>query len=277
MLRGATLRASAMVGTAVFRIVVSSASMKKATAISHGRNCFTGEGDCSTGGCIRSRALPIPLLQEPVAVRWEAYSMAALPDSAPGYVVDLRSISAPALNSLLEEEGAIWRKDFSWDFRASADLVRKFVDLKALTGFALVRGNEVVGYSYYVCEEGKGLIGDLYVRPFPDQMQDENQLLAAVMEALWRTPGTTRIEAQLMMLRNTLNRAVPYPTWFRSYPRRFYEASLESMASVGPQRQILGIHIIPWSEMKQEESADLIARSYVGHIDSEINDQYRSA
>jgi ribosomal protein S18 acetylase RimI-like enzyme len=203
--------------------------------------------------------------------------MAALPDSAPGYVVDLRSISAPALNSLLEEEGAIWRKDFSWDFRASADLVRKFVDLKALTGFALVRGNEVVGYSYYVCEEGKGLIGDLYVRPFPDQMQDENQLLAAVMEALWRTPGTTRIEAQLMMLRNTLNRAVPYPTWFRSYPRRFYEASLESMASVGPQRQILGIHIIPWSEMKQEESADLIARSYVGHIDSEINDQYRSA
>src|SRR5215471_7659748 len=56
MLRGATLRASAMVGTAVLRIVVSRASMKKATAISQGRNCLTGEGVWATWGCIRSRA-----------------------------------------------------------------------------------------------------------------------------------------------------------------------------------------------------------------------------
>ena len=37
MLSGATLRASAMAGTAVFRIVVSSDSMKNATATSHGK------------------------------------------------------------------------------------------------------------------------------------------------------------------------------------------------------------------------------------------------
>ena len=38
MLSGATLSASAMAGTAVFRIVVSSDSMKKATATSHGNS-----------------------------------------------------------------------------------------------------------------------------------------------------------------------------------------------------------------------------------------------
>jgi hypothetical protein len=38
MLRGATPRADEMVGTAVFRIVVSSDSIKKATATSHGRS-----------------------------------------------------------------------------------------------------------------------------------------------------------------------------------------------------------------------------------------------
>ena len=38
MLSGATLRASAMAGTAVFRIVVSSDSMKNATATSQGKN-----------------------------------------------------------------------------------------------------------------------------------------------------------------------------------------------------------------------------------------------
>ena len=38
ILSGTTLRAWAMVGTAVFRIVVSSDSMKKATATSHGNS-----------------------------------------------------------------------------------------------------------------------------------------------------------------------------------------------------------------------------------------------
>jgi hypothetical protein len=38
MLRGATPRAEEIAGTAVFRIVVSSDSMKKATATSHGRS-----------------------------------------------------------------------------------------------------------------------------------------------------------------------------------------------------------------------------------------------
>jgi ribosomal protein S18 acetylase RimI-like enzyme len=34
--------------------------------------------------------------------------------------------------------------------------------------------------------------------------------------------------------------------------------------------------IVPWSEARQEEAAELIARSYAGHVDSQINDQYRS-
>ena len=38
MLNGATLRAAAIAGTAVFKIVVSSDSMKNATATSHGSN-----------------------------------------------------------------------------------------------------------------------------------------------------------------------------------------------------------------------------------------------
>src|SRR5438128_3058099 len=49
MLSGATWSAFAMAGTAVFRIVVSSDSMKKATATSHGNNRFT-ESPGAAGG-----------------------------------------------------------------------------------------------------------------------------------------------------------------------------------------------------------------------------------
>ena len=41
MLSGVTASAFAIAGTAVLRIVVSSACMKKATATSHGRKPFT--------------------------------------------------------------------------------------------------------------------------------------------------------------------------------------------------------------------------------------------
>src|SRR5450631_7462 len=40
MLRGATFSACAIMGTAVLRMVVSSDSMKDATATSHGRSCL---------------------------------------------------------------------------------------------------------------------------------------------------------------------------------------------------------------------------------------------
>ena len=204
--------------------------------------------------------------------------MAALPDITPGSLVDLRSVPATALSRLLEEEGTVWRREFSWDFRPSAELVRKFVDLRALTGCAVVRGGQAVGYSYYVCEEGKGLIGDLFVSPSPHQTQDENTLLTAILDALWRTPGIDRIETQLMMLRQPLARSVPYARWFSCHPRRFYEVELSRVAqlsttSVSKNPPPL---IVAWSEARQEEAAELIAHSYTGHIDSQINDQYRS-
>src|ERR1017187_9983970 len=52
MLRGATWRAAAIVGTAVFRIVASSDSMKKATATSQGNSRLT-----VVGGAGRDMAL----------------------------------------------------------------------------------------------------------------------------------------------------------------------------------------------------------------------------
>jgi len=48
MLRGATLSASEMAGTAVFRMVVSRDSMKNATATSHGKSRLL-EADGASG------------------------------------------------------------------------------------------------------------------------------------------------------------------------------------------------------------------------------------
>ena len=56
MLNGATFRAAAIAGTAVFKMVVSSDSMKNATATSHGSNLLLEAGSEGAAGKLHFRS-----------------------------------------------------------------------------------------------------------------------------------------------------------------------------------------------------------------------------
>src|ERR1051326_5736869 len=172
--------------------------------------------------------------------------MAALFDQYPSPLLDLRDIKAPYLEPLLQEEIEEWRTDLNWDYHPSAELVRRFVDMRALTGFALPGGSAATGYGYYVCEEGKGLIGGLYVGRRHRTPENENALLTAILDAMSRPPGKRRIEAQLMMLSSPLSRSMPYPRSIRAFPRKFFEMSLADIGSL-PAREPK-VTIAPCSE-----------------------------
>src|SRR5471032_528192 len=146
--------------------------------------------------------------------------------SRPPVVVDLRRLSARDLEPLLEEETAAWRDELEWDFEKSADLVRRFVDLLAFNGSALIEDNAVAGYMYYVLEENKGLIGDLYVRRDLRTAERETLLLEAAMEPIMASPPIDRIESQLMMLSHAPERAVPFVDYLSVYERNFMRLDL---------------------------------------------------
>src|SRR5450631_533823 len=201
--------------------------------------------------------------------------MAAWLESPDHLVVDLRNIAAGDMTPLLDEETLAWRAALDWDFEPSAELVRRFVGMQALSGFALLEGARTIGYSYYIREEKKGLIGDLYVREADRTAERENALIESTLEALWRTPGVRRVEAQLLLLDSPLKRKVPFASRFKPYPRRFLEAPAKQALAL-EARDLAGIAIMPWTEAQQDDSARLVAAAYRGHIDSEINDQYRS-
>jgi ribosomal protein S18 acetylase RimI-like enzyme len=203
--------------------------------------------------------------------------MAALADPSPPQTVDLRSLGVDSLAPILAEQISAWKDELDWDFTPSANLVRRFVQMHVLTGHALVsrtHPTQVIGYSYFVCEEGKGLIGDLYILKRHRSWEFENALFQASLDAMWQTPGVHRIESQLLMLSETVNRRVPYPNWFQSFPRSFLEAPSNAYL---PARKLSSISIVPWTEAWQEATGRLIAGAYQNHIDSQINDQYRSA
>ena len=118
----------------------------------------------------------------------------------PPEIIDLRRLPARDLEPLLQEETAAWREELEWDFEKSADLVRRFVDLRALNGCALVEDGEVTGYVYYVLEDNKGLIGDLFVRKEVCTADREDRLLETALAEVMAARPVTRIESQLLMV-----------------------------------------------------------------------------
>lgn len=188
-------------------------------------------------------------------------------------LVDLRELRSSDVADLLQEEIETWRAALDWDFQASADLVRRFVDQRSLSGYALtVRGN-VVGYVYFVHDERKGLIGDLYVRRSHATPEHERQLLSAVVEQLMRSPYVSRIETQLMLAGSSIE-PLPGARFLKAYDRRFMRIDLRGVASLPSGSAADRVHITTWQEWHQESAAYLIPEAYRGHIDSRINDQY---
>ena len=176
---------------------------------------------------------------------------------------------------LFQEEVRRWREDLHWDYRPSIDLIRKFIDSRALGGFVAIENGQPAGYGFYVLEDHKGLIGGLFVSSNYEQAPVTQKLITEMLGALRATPRLQRIEAQLMPFGSDLD-PVFLSQHFRLHTRQFMLLPLaEAKLSGKPLSD--GLRIEPWSDRGFEPAARLIQLAYADHVDAEINDQYRSA
>ncbi len=201
--------------------------------------------------------------------------MAALSEALLPEVVELSQVSVSDLDPLLHEEIQAWQRRFVWDFRPSADLLRRFVHIHSLCGYALRKSKDVIGYAYFVVEGRKGLIGDFYVRDQYATPTNESMLLGALVQGLMLTAGIRRIESQLMMYRGALS-ALPFSRYLTRHDRFFMELEQGETHKLRVPSADLGVTFSPWEERLAEEIAHLVAAAYRGHVDSDINDQYRT-
>jgi len=204
--------------------------------------------------------------------------MAALSDAmAVGpEIVELRQLSGRELDPLLLEETVEWQTELDWDFGRSADLVHQFADMRALMGNALVERGEVVGYGYSVVEDHKGLIGDVYVRPPWRYSGNEVRLFRAILDGLIASPGVKRIEGQLMMVDPQVGRALQRERFVKVQERMLMKLDTTTPPYLPAGRALRRFHIEPWTDHHHEMAAGVISFSYAEHIDSQINDQYRT-
>ena len=210
------------------------------------------------------------------------HQMAASARIASFQVEDLRSIPASRMRALLDEETRNWRSRLHWDFTSSAELVTRYINMRALDGLALLAGSELAGYCYWVMEEHKALLGDLYVCDMWRTAQAESQLLNQAVEALRHsaslpTLSVRRVESQLMQLGYPDALVLEPDNQPQRYPRVFMLAPLERLSRYRAIRFDEEIRIFHWGPVWFDSTAALIAQVYRDHVDSLINDQYKSA
>jgi ribosomal protein S18 acetylase RimI-like enzyme len=193
-------------------------------------------------------------------------------------ILDLRHFSSADLRPLLDDETQLWGRLLSWDYSGSAEMVLRYVDAKILPGYAAVDRGRVFGYSFFVYEGSKGVIGDLYVANggrLPDPRQVELRLLTHVIETLQQSPGIHRVEAQLLAHDAHVVSRPFLETGFQRHPRLFMVLPVQhpprEKIAAGPE-----FEIHPWSDSDYQASAAVITAAYRGHVDAQINDQYHT-
>ena len=193
-------------------------------------------------------------------------------------ILDLRHFSSADLRPLLEEEIAMWGRLLSWDYAGSAEMILRYMDAKILPGYAAIERGSVFGYSFFVYEQSKGVIGDLFVRDggrTANRREVEERLLTHVIETLQQSPGIHRVEAQLLA-HDTGQVARPFlQQGFSRHPRVFMNFDIGRHPQTAPPLKP-EFEIRPWSEEQYQPAAAVITAAYRGHVDSDINDQYRS-
>ena len=198
-------------------------------------------------------------------------------------ILDLRHFTGRQLRALLEEEAVVWNERLRWDYRSSTELLIQYLDSQILPGFVALRRGKVVGFCFCVYEGAKAVIGDVYVAiDTPVRMAVTEMLVRHLLEVLEASPEVDRIEAQLLLFDPGTLSAAFKADGFQVFPRLFLEAALtpelppsEGLPAPGSAKGA-GLELCRWNPALYHQTAEMIHAAYEGHVDSEINDQYRT-
>lgn len=194
-------------------------------------------------------------------------------------IVDIRHFAGRDFAALLAAESLAWINTLRWDYTCSARVISACLAEKRLSGYALLVDHEIQGYSFFVYDGTKALIGGLFIQPNGLFRPHAEQLLDHVVETVKAVPGVFRVEAQLPHFALEELESCFRQHGFSAYLRRFMLLPLVGRPAPDPppERSTAEFAFEPWRRSHDGEAARLLAEVYRNHIDAVINDQYQSS
>lgn len=203
-------------------------------------------------------------------------------------VLDIRHFTGRQLRPLLEHEAVFWEKRLRWDYRSSTELLLQYLDARVLPGFIALDRGKICGFTFCVYEGQKAVVGDAYAIGSDGNSAIEmtRMLLMHLLEVLMNAPNISRIESQLLLYDEGTTSNVFLSQGFSIYQRLFMECDLRypspallALQVGSPTRPLPGgLLLRQWTGTYYQAAAELIhlCYTYAPHVDSIINDQYRS-
>lgn len=188
-------------------------------------------------------------------------------------LVPLSRLRSHVLKELLNEERGEWLRVLSWDYTEPQRTLSMMVDLVTLPGFVALENHRPVGYTFYLEELGRGLIGNCFVSREFEGRDVDGQLLNSAIHRLQASAAVRRIESQFISFgRWEMNRFFE-DRHFRRFERCFMVRKCQIDAGTPSPADV---------ELKQWSLQDLISASrltvdaYQNLIDREVTSHYHS-
>lgn len=199
-------------------------------------------------------------------------------------IVSLDEADIAGLETLFDEQCDEWLALLNWDYTGPSRMIRQVARQRDLPGVVATKGDQTIGFAYYIIEAGRCSIGDIYVSKSWRGLGVDQKMLAAILDAVERQPRVRRIESQCVGIENDGASALFERGGFERFDRYYMKAdlsrsirdtlSVESNRSAGGE--LLNVTIRQWEEDDFALATRIIHRSYRGGPDSRINSQYRS-
>lgn len=192
------------------------------------------------------------------------------------------------LEALFDEQCREWLSLLHWDYTGPSRMIRQVARQRELDGFVAMSGSRTIGLAYYVVEDQRGSIGDIYVARDWRGAGVDRQLLAAILDELERGPRLRRIESQCVSIDNDGAGDLFAARGFDGFERFYMMKDLRQgaddergVASARPAPAAYGLDtadmlVRGWQEADFAQAARVIHQSYRGRSDSRINRQYKT-
>jgi ribosomal protein S18 acetylase RimI-like enzyme len=190
-------------------------------------------------------------------------------------IIPLAEAEFPAIEALFNQQCAEWLELFRWDYSRPTRMILDVVRQGELTGFVATEGGAAIGFTFYVIEDNRCSIGDIYVSKPWRGLGVDRHLAQAILEKLKLTPRLRRIESQFVGIGNAGATELFLARNFTRLDRHYMLARLFE-ASCGEGPELSNISLRGWREGDFACAARIIYRSYRGEHDSRINSQYQT-
>lgn len=183
----------------------------------------------------------------------------------------LAQANLATLAGLMDQEVRQWRLELDWDYAPIRQILAPFIERRILPGYIACCDRKALGYTYFLIQRNRGVIGAVYASG-PDPQLVAEALLSSAIKSMQASQGVRRIEAQIIPLNKVEPERIFKTHDFQCYEREYLELALDGLSSdTGSGIQDTARS---WDSGRLREAAAVAYRSYRNEVDADISQDY---